>query len=98
MSTVQSVDGTASPEDIKLGLENAAGRLEEIIASNQRLQEEFEAHEWRDLDTLADIRQRLAEALDTLHTTIDKVGKALEVREAYQANHMVGDKESLGRN
>lgn len=93
-----TIDGTASTEDIAGKLQQATDEFEDIMAANQMLHQEFEANEWRGLDDLTQARAELDRARDALAEVARKVGLAGQVSEAYQQNQMVGNKESLGRN
>ncbi len=92
-----AMDGTAAPEHIHNQLQTAADELEDMVAANEQLQQQFEANEWSGLDDLAQIRADLDGARDDLTEIARKVGLADQVRQAYEDNQMVGSKESLGR-
>lgn len=92
-----AIDGTATPDEIAGKLQQATDELEDMVAANQALHQRFESHGWSGLDELGAIRADLDRARDELGEVTRKVGLAAQVGQAYQQNHMVGDKESLGR-
>ncbi len=93
----EAIDGTAAPEHIRTKVQNAADELEDIIAANASLHQQFENNEWSGLDDLAQIRTELDETRGDLAEIARKVGLTSNVAEAKRNNQMVGNKDSLGR-
>lgn len=93
----EAIDGTASTEYIRRKVQTAADELEDIIAANSALHQKFEANDWSGLEDLTQNRKELDDVRDDLAEIARKVGLSSNVGEAYRANRMVGNKESLGR-
>lgn len=93
----EAIDGTASTEQIRTKVQQAADELEDMIAANAAVHQQFVNNEWSGLDDLGKIRTDLDGARDDLAEIARKVGLAGNVGQAYRDNQMVGNKESLGR-
>ncbi len=92
-----TLDGTASPEDIRNQVQQAVDEFEDMQQANLALHQDLESHGWNNLDALVQARAQLDQSRDALAEVATKAGLAQEVAEAYTANSMVGDKSSLGR-
>jgi hypothetical protein len=83
------------PEEIAEGLREAASDLQVIKSDNEDMRQRFESEGWSGLDRLAVAGDRIDQAYDSLLTLAEKFGLAAEVRAAYLANTMVGNKRTV---
>ena len=91
-----NINHEAGTDEIADALRVAAERLGEIDQRNNALGDQFENQGWSGLDSLRTAGDRISTAGDSLTTVAEKVGYGgALVRDAYQANSMVGEKASV---